>query len=262
MRCNGTRAHGRPYSHRTSRVRHARSRRAPRRTPALRSASRSGEPHPELGGLLLGLDVDVPADLQVIGDEADRADEHVLDPDARAARRDGRGCPARATAPRSARRSGRRTTSRRSAPLRDEARRLVELALVRVAVVEDPRGEAVRREDDVRRRAAELVGEDATKPGVVVPALDDAQLARARPAPARADAGSPRSRAPSSAARGRARRSVARRRRVPAPRRRRCAESQCFIPVKTGRPSSASSAARVSSVIAFSGEPSSTPRRR
>ncbi len=37
---------------------------------------------------------------------------------------------------------------------------------------------------------------------------------------------------------------------------------QCFIPVKTGRPSSASSAARVCSVIAFSGFESSIPSRR
>ena len=37
---------------------------------------------------------------------------------------------------------------------------------------------------------------------------------------------------------------------------------QCFIPVKTGIPSSTSSAARVSSVIAFSGFESSIPRRR
>ena len=37
---------------------------------------------------------------------------------------------------------------------------------------------------------------------------------------------------------------------------------QCFMPVNTGMPSSRSSEARVSSVIAFSGEPSSIPRRR
>ena len=35
--------------------------------------------HPELRGALLRLDVDVPADLQMVGDEADRADEHVVD---------------------------------------------------------------------------------------------------------------------------------------------------------------------------------------
>ena len=37
---------------------------------------------------------------------------------------------------------------------------------------------------------------------------------------------------------------------------------QCFIPVKTGSPSSPSSAARVASVIAFSGFASSIPSRR
>jgi hypothetical protein len=37
---------------------------------------------------------------------------------------------------------------------------------------------------------------------------------------------------------------------------------QCFIPVNTGMPSAASRAARVSSVIAFNGDPSSIPRRR
>ena len=34
---------------------------------------------PELVGLLLRLGVEVPADLEVVGDEADRADQHVVD---------------------------------------------------------------------------------------------------------------------------------------------------------------------------------------
>ena len=111
-------------------------------------------------------------------DEADRADEHALDPALRAGRRGGRGCRARATARRSATRSGTRTTSRSSArALGDEARRLQQLVLVRVALGEDPRRQRVRGEDDVRVafRARGRRG-TSTNAGLVVPALDEAQL--------------------------------------------------------------------------------------
>ena len=137
----------------------------------------------------------------------------------------------------------------------------MELAPVGVAVVEDPRGEAVRREDDVRRGAAELVGEDANESRVVVPALDHAEL---RPTGQSRLEQTP-------VARDRELRVVRREDEPDDPLRAACecllrgggdARSQCFIPVKTGSPSSASSAARVSSVMAFRGEPSSTPRRR
>ena len=72
----------------------------------------------ELARALLRLDVEVPADLQMVGDEADRADEHAFDALRVQVARGGRGCRARATARRSATRSGTRTTSRRRRPRR------------------------------------------------------------------------------------------------------------------------------------------------
>ena len=187
-----------------------------------------------------------------------------VDRRARAAPRGGRGCPARATARRSAIRSGTRTTSRRARRARRRA------ATSRAAgpctgspVVEDPRGQRVRGEDDVCVGSADAVGEQLDEAGLVVPAVDEGAARRGRRAPARAGRGSRRSRAPSSAARARARRSCPRRRRRAASAASAMRGVQCFMPVKTGTsPSSASSAARVSSVIAFSGEPSSMPRRR
>src|SRR2546423_15295485 len=61
-------------------------------------------------------------------------------------------------------------------PLGDESRRLEQLVAVRVAGGEDPRGQGVRREDDVRIRAADAVGKQLDEARLVVPALDEAQL--------------------------------------------------------------------------------------
>src|SRR3954447_14352946 len=95
-----------------------------------------GDAHPELGGLLLRLDVEVPADLEVIRDEADGTDEDVLDP--QAAER-GEMVEDVGPEPGLAGRRGALVGERPVAEARalgDEARRLVQLALVRVAVVE------------------------------------------------------------------------------------------------------------------------------
>ena len=123
-------------------------------------------------------------------------------------------------------------------------------------------GQRVRREDDVRVRAADLVGEQLDEAGLVVPAVDEAQLGavverllelvaialdRERGVVRREHEADDRvARLPASAA------SAASAMRG----------GQCFMPVKTGSPSSASSAARVCSVIAFSGDESSIPSRR
>ena len=59
-------------------------------------------------------------------------------------------------------------------PLRDETRGLEKLVSIRVAVGEDPLGQAVRGEDDVGIGSADAVGEDGDEGLVVVPALDEA----------------------------------------------------------------------------------------
>ena len=132
----------------------------------------------------------------------------------------------------------------------------------RVAVAEDSAGRLCAVKTTCasvpRTRSARSVDE----PGLVVPALDEREL-RAAGERLLDSAGSPRSRAASSAARARGRRpssapAASARARPP----RRCAASSASCPVNTGTPSSRSSAARVSSVIAFSGEPSSIPSRR
>ncbi len=58
--------------------------------------------------------------------------------------------------------------------------RLQELVLIGIALVEDAGGEAVRREDDVRLRAADAPGQESDEPRVVVPALDEGDLRTAR----------------------------------------------------------------------------------
>ena len=60
--------------------------------------------------------------------------------------------------------------------LGDEPRRLEQLVAVRVAGLEDPRRQRVRGEDDVRVGAADAVGEQLDEAGLVVPALDEAEL--------------------------------------------------------------------------------------
>src|SRR5207344_566305 len=99
------------------------------------------------GSTLLRLDVEVPEDLEVVRDEADRGDEHALDAvgtepvellehvraeprlagRARALEREGPALEARA--------------------LRDEARCLQQLLPVRIAFLQDPRRQRVCGED-------------------------------------------------------------------------------------------------------------------
>ena len=141
-----------------------------------------------------------------------RAHARRLWPSARRARR---GCPARATARRSGSRSGTRRTSERPARSATSCDVSSSWSLVRIAFGEDPLGQAVRREDDVRVGSAHAVGEEREIRLVGVPALDEAKLravAEGRFEPLR---GTPRSRAASSAARGRAPRSCPPRRRAP-----------------------------------------------
>ena len=233
-----------------------------RRTPGRRSASRSARsrararaPSPRLG-------VEVPADLEVVGDEADRADEHVARRRARAGRRGGRGCPARATARRSATRSGTRTTSRRARRARRRARDVSSSWSSYGSPSSRIRaGQRVRGEDDVRVGAADAVGEQVDEARARRASSRRRRARRGRRAPPRAARGSRRSTAPSSAGRARGRRSVRRRRRARASTASAIRGVQCFMPVKTGTPSSRSSAARVSSVIAFSGELVLDPER-
>ena len=63
--------------------------------------------------------------------------------------------------------------------LGDQTGRLEQLVPVRVALVEDPRGKAVRGEDHVRVRSADPVGEHVQVRLVVVPALDEPELGAA-----------------------------------------------------------------------------------
>ena len=119
----------------------------------------------------------------------------------------------------------------------------------------------MRGEDDVRRGAADAVGEKRDEALLRVPVVDEGE--RCPP-----DESAlqlllvARDREPG----------VVRREHEPddelgARRERRAAASemrgvQCFMPVKTGRSSSSSSEARVASVIAFNGLDSSIPSRR
>ena len=95
----------------------------------------------------------------MVGDEADRADEHALDATRRQAVElveDVGAEPGLA---------GRALALERERPavepgaLGHELRGLEELIPVRIALVEDPRGKAVRGEDDVRVGPANTVGE-------------------------------------------------------------------------------------------------------
>ena len=235
------------------------------RTPDRRSASAiRARRMPRSSRLLLRLGVEVPADLEMVGDEADRADQHVLDASARGGRRGGRGCPAGARARRSATRTGTRSDqSLERRGLRDQPARSRAAA---------PRTDRLRRGSAPAGCArvkttcalvpAHAIGPELDQARLVVPALDERELGAAGERRPPAAAGSRRSRAASSAGRARARRSGS----APAASAASAASAirgrQCFIPVKTGRPSSASSAARVCSVISFSGFESSIPSRR
>ena len=61
----------------------------------------------------------------------------------------------------------------------DELGGLEQLVLVRVARLEDARRQRVRREDDVRVRAAHALGEEVDEARLVVPALDERELGAA-----------------------------------------------------------------------------------
>ena len=141
------------------------------------------ELHPELGRLLPRLGVDVPADLQVVGDEPDRTDEDAV----------GAGVVQRLEVVEDVgpepRLPGRRLALERERPvgdrgrLRDERGGLEQLVAVGIALGEDPRGQRVRREDDVAVRAPDPVGEEGDEAGVVVPALDELEPRTAGEAP-------------------------------------------------------------------------------
>ena len=180
----------------------------------------------ELRRALLRLDVEVPPDLEVVGDEADRRDEHVAD--AVGGERvqvveDVRAEPGLAR---------RRLALERERPvlharlLGDEAGRLEQLVLVGVAVGEDPGRQRVGREDDVRVGAPNAVGDQRRRTRARRPSARRSGSRRGRRRRRRAARGSARSTSTSSAAPARGRRSRRRRRRAPArPRRRSAAAS-------------------------------------
>ena len=147
-------------------------------------------------------------------------------------------------------RSGTRTTSVR-APARSATRRAVSSSWSWYGspVVEDPRGQAVRREDDVRRPCRARGRRGRRERLVVVPALDEAELGAAGERSLEPLAVALRSTGASSAARARGRRSARRRPRAPARRPRRSAAASASSRRRTGMPSSRSSAARCASVI-------------
>ncbi len=134
------------------------------------------EPQPELLRELDCLDVEIPADLEMVRDEPDGADEHRLDAllVQRAQVIEDVGAEPRL--------AGRRLALERERPvlgaggLGDEPRRLEQLLLVRIAELEDSGGQRVRREHDVRVGAANLRREELDEAGLVVPAVDEAQL--------------------------------------------------------------------------------------
>ena len=188
------------------------------RTRDRRSGTRSGRrSSPSSAARSLRLDVEVPEDLEMVGDEPDRADEdalHATGMESVELVEDVRAEP-RLAGRRS--RSGRRTTTTRgpraSATSCDVSS---SWSLVRVALVEDPRRKAVSGEDHVRVRAADPVGEHVQVRLVVVPALDEPELGAACEALLQPLAVAVDREASSSAARGRGRRWCPRRPRAPA----------------------------------------------
>ena len=184
------------------------------------------ELEPELGRALLRLDVEVPSDLEVVGDEADRRDEHLADA-VRGERiqvlEDVRPEPGLAR---------RRLALERERPLLDarllgdEPRRLEQLVLVGVALVEDPRRQRVGREDDVGVGAPNAARRAGRRTRARRPSARRSGSRRGRRRRRRAGRGTARSTSTSSAAPARGRRSRRRRRRAPArPRRRSAAAS-------------------------------------
>ena len=192
---------------------------------------------PSSARALLRLGVEVPADLEVVGDEADRADEDVgRRPAPWSAARWSRmsGAEPRLAGRRLA--TGSRTTSRRR-PAASATSRAVSSSCSWYGSPSSRirAGRRVRGEDDVRARCRGR-GRRAARRSRARRASSRRRRARpGRRARPRAAAGSRRSRGASSAARARARRRV-----VGAGRRARASAAsairgvQCFIPVKTG----------------------------
>src|SRR5437667_5340134 len=107
---------------------------------------------------LAGLDVDVPEDLEVVGDEADRRDEDAaLAPGRERVELLEQIRPEPGLAGR-ARALERERPALEPGALRDEARGLEQLLLVGVSLLQDPGREAVRGEDDVRIGSADPGG--------------------------------------------------------------------------------------------------------
>src|SRR5579862_8770314 len=113
--------------------------------------------HPQLSRLLLCLDVDVPADLQMVRDETHGADEDALDalPVQRLEMVEDVRPEPRLTGGRLALEGKAPLTEARR--LGDEPRRLEELVPVRIARVDDPRRQGVGGEDDMGVGAANAV---------------------------------------------------------------------------------------------------------
>src|SRR5439155_9498978 len=108
---------------------------------------------------LARLDIEVPQNLEVVRDEPDRAEEHLLDTLRMQPLQlvdDVRSEP---------RLPGRALTLEGEAPvldvgsLRDEPRRLEQLVAVRIALLENPSGKRIRREHDVCIRTPDPVSE-------------------------------------------------------------------------------------------------------
>ena len=114
----------------------------------------------------------------MVGDEADRADEDVVD---LSVVERGEVVEDVRPEPGLAGRGLALVGERPSVELRlvgYQPRRRQQLPLVGVALVEDARREAVGGEDDVGLRAADAVGEERDEAGIVVPAVDEGQAAR------------------------------------------------------------------------------------
>src|SRR3954447_8327931 len=132
---------------------------------------------PELRSALPCFHVQVPEDLQMVGNESDGRDEHLANalaveavelvenvrPEPRLAGR------ARAL-------EGERPAVAKAGACGDEARGREQLVLVGIPRVEDPRGQRVRREHDPRVGAADAVGDHVEERWTVVPAFDELQL--------------------------------------------------------------------------------------
>ena len=136
--------------------------------------------HAELSRALGRLDVEVPTDLEMVGDEPDRTDDDVVDaPAAEVVEVSEDVGPEPGL-------SGRRLALKGERPvvdpahIRHESARLEQSVPVGVSGVEDPRGKRVGGEDDVGRsfpsRVADTAGEQLDERGVGAPLPDEARL--------------------------------------------------------------------------------------